>query len=173
MPGHADHPERKPTRLPAWDYASAGGYFITTCLQQREPRFGSVIHGAMRLNAAGEMVTATWIANAVRYPGVVLDAFVVMPDHLHAIVYIGAAPSVSEQRAGLSRLMQSFKSITTLEYGRGVRAGLHPPYDRVLWQRSFYDHIVRDDRDLERVRAYIEGNPGRWTEKYGDTPSQS
>lgn len=166
MTSRVEHPLRRPTRLRVWDYTSAGGYFVTIGLQNRERRFGDVIDHVMHLNQAGEMVTSAWIANVERYPDVVLDAFVVMPDHVHAIVAIGTDPSIPEPSAGLVRLVQSFKSITTVEYGRGVRAGTYPPYDRVLWQRGFHDHIIRNDRDLDRVRAYIEGNPARWTEKH-------
>jgi REP element-mobilizing transposase RayT len=65
----------------------------------------------------------------------------------------------------LSRIIQAFKSISTIEYGRGVKTGAFPPYHRALWQRSYYDRMLRGDRDVERARQYIELNPHRWIER--------
>ncbi len=140
-------------------------YFVTICVQHREPRFGDVVEGQVRLNGAGEMITSTWEANIDRYPGSALDAFVVMPNHIHAIVFLGADPKHHESKSQLSAIVQSFKSISTVEYTRGVRSGTYPPFDKVLWQRSFHDRILANDRALESAHAYTEGNPGRWTER--------
>lgn len=154
-------PVRKPIRLTGYDYANCGVYFITVCVQHMDWRFGVVEGGRVCLNEAGMMVSDTWEANVTRYPGVALDAYVVMPNHLHAIVFLGGDPAVPVSDVTLSRVVQSFKSRSTVEYTRGVHAGRYPPYDRVLWQRSFYDKILRNDRALQAARAYIEGNPGR------------
>jgi REP element-mobilizing transposase RayT len=87
-----------------------------------------------------------------------------MPNHIHGIVHIGTAPS-RVANISLTDLVQTFKSLTTVEYARGVRENRYPTYDRVLWQRSFYDRILRDRRSLEAARQYIESNPARWIEK--------
>jgi putative transposase len=155
----------RPARISGYDYAAAGIYFITICVQHMEARFGAIENGEIRLNAAGEMVTRVWQENIERYPGAALDLFVVMPDHMHAIVFLGTDPSATHKSASLTRIIQSFKSLTTVEYARGVKQGICPPYDRVLWQRGFHDRILRNDRELERARAYIEANPGRAQEK--------
>jgi REP element-mobilizing transposase RayT len=160
-----EHPVRKPTRIPGYDYASPGMYFITICLQQREPRFGFVKDGEMQLNAAGQMIASQWQENIARYSGAALDVFIVMPDHMHAIVYLGTDPTFSSERAALTRIVQSFKSLTTVEYTRGIKAGTYQPFDRVLWQRGFYDRILRNPHELEKARSYIEANPARAQEK--------
>jgi len=159
------HPVRKPTRLRHFDYASCGMYFVTICVQHMESRFGYVVDGEVALNDAGAMIASTWGENIHRYRGSALDAFVVMPNHLHSIVFIGTDPNNPETDTSLNKIVQSFKSISTVEYARDVRAGKYPPFDKVLWQRGYHDRIFRNDRALDGARAYIEGNPGRWMER--------
>jgi REP element-mobilizing transposase RayT len=133
-----------------------------------ELRFGDLDVDRIVLNDAGTMVGELWMANVVRHPGAALDAFIVMPNHLHAIVLIGAEPG--ETTANLNDVVGMFKSLSTAAYGQGVRSGSYPPYEIALWQRSYYDRIIRDAADLERTRAYIEGNQARWIEKYQSAP---
>ena len=140
-------------------------YFVTMCVQGMEHRFGRVENSKVVLNPAGGLVYRTWIENAKRYPDATLDWFIVMPNHLHAIVIIGADPAERGHPSDLSAIVGSFKSISTVEYGRGVRSGAFSPYDGSLWQRGYYDRVLRDDHDLDRARQYIEANPGRWTER--------
>jgi REP element-mobilizing transposase RayT len=130
-----------------------------------QTRFGSIEDGEARLNDAGAMVADCWLSNVSRYPSAALDQFVVMPNHMHAIVFLGTDPGLPERGASLSRIVQSFKSITTVEYAKGVRLGTFPPFERVLWQRGFHDKIIRNDRALEAARLYIEGNPGQMQEQ--------
>lgn len=158
-------PVRKPTRIPDFNYASAGMYFITICTQHMEARFGQIDDGLVSLNDAGMMIVSTWQDNMARYPGAVLDAFVVMPDHMHAIVFLGTDPELSNPGVTLSQIVQSFKSVSTVEYTRGVQSGMYPAFDRVLWQRGFHDRILRNDQALNAARTYIEGNPGRMHER--------
>lgn len=164
-----EQPVRKPTRLRGVDYAAAGAYFVTMCVQHMEPRFGTIRDGQVILNTAGEMVARVWEENIARYPGTELDAYVVMPNHMHAIVFLGTDPDI-DLNAALTRIVQSFKSLTTVEYTRGVRDGIYPPYERILWQRSFNERILRDDREMDIVRTYIESNPGRAQEKHDSLP---
>ncbi len=133
--------------------------------QHKELRFGTIEDGLVQLNEAGAMVSSSWESNVSRYPGAALDVFVVMPDHIHAIVFLGTEPDQPESAATLSRVNQSFKSISTVEYTSGVRAGRFPTYNKVLWQRGFHDKILRSDRALEAARAYGEANPGKWAEQ--------
>lgn len=155
-----EHPVRKPTRRRGFDYTTAGGYFITICAQHREPRFGTIETHQVILNPAGEMIARTWEENIARYPGTASDTYVIMPDHMHAIVLLGTEPNV-DRHASLSRIVQSFKSMSTVEYTRDAKSGIYPPYDRTLWQRGFYERILRNDRELDFVRRYIEANPSR------------
>jgi REP element-mobilizing transposase RayT len=129
-----------------------------------EPRFGEVIGDDLRMNRAGDLIANIWESNIERFPGAELDAFVVMPNHLHAILFIGTDPATT-QRQNLTRIIQAFKSVSTIEYGRRVKLNEFPPYERALWQRSFYDRMLRDERDLEAARRYIESNPFRWIER--------
>lgn len=157
--------DRKPTKMPNFDYGQAATWFVTICLRNMaELRFGEMREDRLMLNQAGTLIGEAWTANIERYPGASLDAFVVMPNHLHGIVLIGAEPVAPA--ANLNDIIATFKSVSTAEYGRGVREGMFPPYESSLWQRSYYDRIIRDEVDLERARAYIEGNPFRWIEKY-------
>lgn len=131
-----DLPKRKHTRIRDYDYSAAGTYFITTCLQGMVQRFGRVENGLMYLNDAGNMAHRLWIENGSRYDDVLLDAFVLMPNHLHAIVIIGSEPRERHTPTSLETVVGAFKSVSTVEYGRGVRAGTFPRYEHALWQRS-------------------------------------
>ena len=139
MTHEPSNPRRKRLRAQGFDYAEPGTYFVTTCVDQMEHRFGQV-----------------------------RDGFVVMPNHVHGILILGS--DASDHPTSLSRITQTFKSESTVEYGRGVKAGRFPRYDRALWQRGFHDKILRDDRMLEAARLYIESNPGRWDENRGGCP---
>lgn len=164
-------PVRKPPRLSGFDYAACGMYFITICVQHMESRFGAIDDGGVRLNEAGVMIASTWEANATRYPGVALDAFVVMANHFHAIVFLGTDPGTASPGVTLSGIVQSFKSCSTVEYTRGVRAGRLPAFDRVLWQRGFYDRTLPHQRALDAACAYIESNLGRSRERLDMIPT--
>jgi REP element-mobilizing transposase RayT len=90
---------------------------------------------------------------------------VVMPNHLHGILLVGAHPADlvgTTHRQSLGKYMQWFKSITTHDYIEGVKHDQWPPFDNRLWQRNYYEHVIRNDRDLERIRLYIGANPSRW-----------
>ncbi len=177
---------RRSIRLPGYDYASAGTYFVTLCTHNRADLFGDVVDDAMRLNACGEIVTAVWLATAKHFD-VVLDAFVVMPNHFHAIVHIlgddvthgrgeASPPSLYRARAdgdasplqiganargaaprSLGAIIQNFKSVSARKMNQAVCASSSP-----VWQRNYYEHIVRNDRELNAIRKYIEDNPMRW-----------
>ena len=134
-------------------------YFITICIQSMEPRLGSIVDSSVVLNAAGEMVASIWESNAARFAGIALDDFVVMPNHLHAIIFLGADPELAEAKATLSRVVQGFKSESTVRYIEGVKSGSFPPFNRVLWQRGFYDRIIRNQDRWTAARRYIEVNP--------------
>lgn len=156
------HPVRKPLRLPGYDYSEPGMYFVTICTRNMECRFGEIVEGQMLMNRAGIMVENDWHANANRYGGIVMDSFIVMPNHVHAIIFLETTPDADVLTHFLSRVVQTFKSITTVNYGRGVRSGVFPAFDRTLWQRGFHEHIIRNDRSLEAIRAYrvYRGPPG-------------
>jgi len=183
---------RRSIRLKGYDYAQPSAYFVTICTQDRACLFGEVVDGQMRLNDAGRMVQRWWDELNRKFPHIRTDAFVVMPNHIHGIVVIepvGATPVGADLRvcpdnervcpdnesgadvrlhgarigAPLSEIVRWFKTMTTNDYIRGVKQyGWTPFYGR-LWQRNYYEHIVRDEASLERVRQYIAENPLHWS----------
>jgi putative transposase len=167
--GHEDGemplPERKSQRLEGYAYSSPGLYVVTIVANTRENWFGDVRGGVMHLNAAGEMVHRLWQLIPERFPSIQPDEIVVMPDHLHGILMLSY--NLPEEKApDLGSIVGAYKSSTTVEYGRGVKTHGWRAYPSQLWQRGFHDHIIRDDRYLERHRRYIAANPARWSEKH-------
>jgi len=164
--------QRRVIRLQGYDYSQAGAYFVTVCTQNRTPLFGDVVDGDLLLNDAGRMVTAEWLALPARFPTIELDAFVVMPNHLHGIIVtttipVGAAlvaapmPSI-KTTPSLGSIVGAFKSRATVEYILGVKTHAWPAFHGRLWQRNYYEHVIRNDESLDRIRQYIYDNPARW-----------
>ena len=176
-----DQHHRQSIRLKGYDYSQAGAYFVTIVTQGRECRFGDIIDGVMRTNEAGQMVEAAWTALPQRFPGIELDAYVVMPNHMHGVIVVGAslvvAPNtvLATNRAGtspaptLGDVVGAFKSITTHAYIQGVYDGGWLPFDKRVWQRNYYEHIIRSKIELNAIRQYIIDNPAQW-EQDRDNP---
>jgi REP element-mobilizing transposase RayT len=154
-----DRRHRYSIRLRGYDYAQAGAYFVTLCVQGRAALFGRVVDGAVELTEIGRIVAEEWEHTPALRPNVVLDTFVVMPDHLHRIVVIvrrddGAArPEAARPRSpahSLGAIVRGFKAAVVRRAGTPI------------WQRNYYEHIIRNDADLDRIRHYIATNPARW-----------
>lgn len=146
---------RRSIRLKGYDYAQAGAYFVTLCTQGRSFLFGEIADNEMQANEAGAMVIEEWHALPTRYPGVHLDALVLMPNHLHAILFLapeeaagaGLVPapgSVTPEVGATTRVaptlgdvVGAFKSITTVQYARGVDTRGWPAFSKRLWQRNY------------------------------------
>jgi putative transposase len=156
------------TRLPGWDYTNAGWYFVTFCTRDRIRFLGHIVGQEMHLSPAGEIVAEEWQRTAHIRPNVVLDKWVVMPDHLHGIIVIVEAPPRSTEAArrvgsstsrltsgSLGAIIGQLKSVCT----KRIRAA--GPAD-FAWHPRFYEHIIRDQASLRRIRAYIASNPARW-----------
>ncbi len=148
--------KRKTPRLQGFDYSRNGAYFITICTKDRAPLFASV--GADSISA--RMIERTFVETIERYEGVDAPLYVVMPNHFHAIITILRADM--ESAPTISQIVQSFKRYSTIEYTKMVKNGVLPPFDGQIWQRSFYDHIIRDREDYEEHLRYIRDNPKRW-----------
>lgn len=150
-------------RLRGHDYTQPGAYFVTICTEQRLCLLGEIGgDDTFRASPAGAMIAAFWTKIPDRYPHIELDDMVVMPNHVHGILFIPGDFDHVQQQSGISQVMQWFKSITTVEYTRGVKQDGWPPFPKRLWQPGFHDHIVRNDRDLKRLRDYMDGNPANW-----------
>ena len=148
--------ERKQLRLKQWDYASNGAYFITICTKDRKCLFGPV--GADSISA--RMIDKTFNEIINQYHNVYCSKYVIMPNHFHAIIHIERADM--ESAPTISRIIQEFKRYSTIEYIKLVKHNILPPFEKQLWQRSYYDHIIRNQQDYEDAWNYIDGNPLKW-----------
>jgi putative transposase len=146
-------PQRKSPRLPDYDYSQEGVYFVTICLQNpRVHLFGRVIEGEMWLNNFGAIVWHCWQDLPNHYDHIDLDAFIVMPNHIHAIILI-----VSQHQYGLSEVVRALKSYSAKRINKQRNTT-----GTKIWQRSFHDHIIRNEADLNRLREYTIYNAAKW-----------
>jgi putative transposase len=148
---------RRSVRLRGYDYSQAGAYFITICTQNRQCLFGYITEGAMVLNDAGRMVADCWLQIPHHFPHVELDEWVVMPNHIHGIVIIVRAnpPHPTGTGRTIGSMVRGFKiGVTTWYWQRSVSSK--------IWQRNYWDHIIRNESELHRTRQYILDNPMRW-----------
>jgi putative transposase len=170
------HP-RHSLRLQGFNYAREGMYFVTVCLKDRACLFGDISDGKMILNDAGRMIQAVWDDIPSHYAGIATDSFIIMPNHIHAIIVIvgatpcgrpnldkGQAQGPAPTELSLADVVHRFKTMTTKQYTDGVKQMDWPPFRGLLWQRNYYEHVIRDEDDLNRIRQYIMENPLRWAE---------
>jgi putative transposase len=180
---------RQSIRLKGYDYSRMGAYFVTIRTHGRECLFGEVADGGMRLNHIGEVVQAIWTGLPKRFSNVMMDEYMVMPNHFHGIIVTVGAPlaasgfeSKSENQGGaeqgaasgaghfaeqgaassaptIGKIIRAFKSISAVNVNRLLdRQGVP------VWQRNYYDRIIRDEGELNAVRKYILDNPIKWGE---------
>jgi len=154
---------RRSIRLADFDYTTAGVYFVTVCVQDRVPLLGNLSGGKMQENEAGLMVRAAWEGLPEHYPGVSVDAFVSMPDHVHGILVLNDHDP-NDAALSLPDIMQRWKSWTTTLYRRGVNEQNWQPFPSRLWQRNYYERIVRDEKEWQRYKDYIGHNPLKWAD---------
>ncbi|WP_354636227.1 transposase [Planktothricoides raciborskii] len=184
MTYNPDIHKRQSIRLKGYDYSQSGFYFITICCYQRECLFGDIIHSQIILNNFGELVKKEWLKSAEIRQEIKLGEFVIMPNHFHGIVIInqtnnnynhvhtndvganGRSPlqeiqsspqQISMTPKSLSSLIAGFKSATTKKINI-IRNTPKTP----VWQRNYYDHIIRNDESLERIREYVQNNHLSW-----------
>jgi putative transposase len=164
---------RRSIRLQGYDYSQAGAYFVTICTQSRKCLFGDIVDGKMQLNDAGRMIQQRWDEIPKHYPGIDTDEVVIMPNHIHGIIVIvGAGPracpglgqpqGVAPTRLSLPDVVHRFKSITTKRYTDGVKQTGWLPFPGKLWQRNYWEHVVRNEQEMDLIRQYIHNNPAQW-----------
>ena len=164
---------RRSMRLEGYDYSQEGWYFITICTQDRRCMFGEMVGCRVQLNDAGLMIESWWMIMTGKFPVVQTDEYVVMPNHFHGIVNVGAAPCgrpITHKGSGqphrvaptLADIVHWFKTMTTNQYIRAVKRGEWPPFRKKLWQRNYYEHVIRDEEELNHFRQYIGDNPANW-----------
>lgn len=180
MKDNCDIHHRRSIRLRGYDYTRAGAYFVTVCVQARECLFGQIVDGAMRLDSYGEIALECWRAIPEHCTHVDLDAFVVMPNHIHGILMLKDTAVQSVQppaEEGFAKLVAgSLPSIVRLYKAAVTRRinSLHDTPATPVWQRNYYEHIIRDQVALDQIRAYIADNPLRWEQDqlHPDNPSK-
>ncbi len=220
MPFHPNIHHRRSIRHREHDYSLPGAYFITACAHNRESLFGHIATGQMHLNHAGRMLQSVWDDLANFYPNIRTDEFIIMPDHIHGIIHVGAAPcgrpdlkngrpgvkngrpdlknghpdlknghpgvkngrpDIKNDRPGIAfehswqprgvaptdmlslpDAVHRFKSLTTKYYMDAAKRGEWPCFNGRLWQRNYWERIIRSDTELQATREYIRNNTMRW-----------
>lgn len=183
---------RRSIRVKGYDYSQAGAYFVTIVTWQREMLFGDIVDGEMKLNRNGKIVQDAWFDLKNHYRHVELGAFVIMPNHVHGIIILvdddgrgGSSvlgktnlpddssagtesllinqtrPYVvkSKPRHGLPEIVRAFKSFSARRINRLRKTDGIP-----VWQRNYYEHIIRNEREMDNIYRYIESNPARWND---------
>lgn len=165
---------RHSIRLKGFDYSQEGLYFVTVCTKDREHIFGDIENGCLNLNPCGKMIRDDWLNLTNRFKHIELDEFILMPNHFHGIVFVGATLVVAQNiRAGtrpaptgspisLGNVIGAFKSITTHKFIQNINTHKWPRFNKRLWQRNYYEHIIRNERDYFAIKQYIEDNPKNW-----------
>jgi REP element-mobilizing transposase RayT len=189
MTYNPDIHKRQSIRLKGYDYSQSGLYFITICCYQRECLFGNIINSQMILNNFGQLIKEEWLKSAEIRKEIELDDFVIMPNHFHGIVIINqeinshfmkndvdfqdnnvgangrsplqqiqsSPPKISMKPKSISSLIAGFKSATTKKINV-----IRNTHQNPVWQRNYYDHIIRNDESLARIREYVQNNPLSW-----------
>ena len=160
-----DLPNRKPPRLPEFDYAQNGAYFVTVCVEGRARILGEIVGAGPRparceLSPFGEIVLEVWEDLPNHTSGITLGPFVIMPDHIHAIIILddgraglGPAPTA------LTEVVRQLKSFSARRINRLRNSSGCP-----LWQRGYYEHVIRSREDFRSCAEYIANNPAKWAE---------
>ena len=167
---------RRSIRLSHYDYSQPGAYFITMVTHGRDCLFGKIVRGDMQLSAMGQIAEEHWRLIPEHFLHVALGAYVIMPDHVHGIIIIQASSdAVASERRGTTMLcpnppreefgkpvkgsiptiIRSYKAAVT----NRIQKELHTTG---IWQRNYYEHIIRNEAEYNRIHAYIEANPARW-----------
>jgi len=165
-----DARHRRSLRLPGYDYSQSNAYFLTICAAHKKFLFGNIKDGIMRLSEAGQVLVEEWLNTAKLRPYLTLDESVVMPNHFHGILWVNETPKQGTARraptmerfgkpvkGSLPTIIGAFKAAVT----RRINA-LRNSGKGEVWQRGYYEHVIRDDESLNRIREYIMHNPLNW-----------
>ena len=147
---------RKSIRLKDYDYAKNGLYFVTICVQNREHLLGKIVDGQYSVYDSEKMISLVWNDLGEHINGVITYEFVIMPNHVHGII------ALENSSLNLSEIIRRFKTFTTRQYIKNVGHLQWQPFCKRLWQRNYYEHIIRNEQSLEKLRTYIENNPLKW-----------
>ncbi|MDR1679138.1 MAG: transposase [Prevotellaceae bacterium] len=181
---------RRSIRLKGYDYSQAGMYFITICVQNRVCMLGEIINGEMQLNEYGRIAHDEWLKLSERYPNALLDVFQIMPNHMHGIIVLMEKDNASAVGAGFTPAPTGFtpaQNRATARVAPTVAARVAPTVGNIvgaykslvangclkicksrneylgkLWQRNYFEHIIRNEKSYQHIADYIATNPARW-----------
>ena len=156
---------RRSLRLRDYNYSQPGAYFVTICTHQRLCLLGEIAPGTMCLSDSGSIVWNCWHRLVEHYPDLELDAFVIMPNHVHGVLAlvdpVGAglkpAPTFVYRRHGLTEIVRAFKTFSSRRINQ-----LRGTPGRRVWQRGYYEHVIRNEADLHEIRQYVVNSPLKW-----------
>jgi putative transposase len=156
------YPQRRDIRLHSYNYSWQGAYFVTICTHDKQSLFGNIIEGTMKLNSCGAIADSVWKAIPLHYPEVNNNVFIIMPNHIHGIIIIQNAKRAGQRPAPtkghpLSEIVRAFKSYTSRE----INERSSYPGTKV-WQRGYYEHVIRNEEEYTRIGDYILFNTARW-----------
>ena len=169
MHNHPEYPQRRSIRLPEYDYSSQGAYFVTLVTNQWRHLFGNIENADVTLSKLGKIVRKEWLRSAQirKELEIQADEFVIMPNHMHGIVWIKTEylvrpgvetkPEFKRKQKSLGTFIAGFKSSVT-------RIASMELSIENIWQRNYYEHVIRDEADWERIALYIQDNPRKWEE---------
>jgi len=160
MPYNPQSYQRRSIRLKDYDYSQEGAYFVTICTQNHKPLLGEIRNAEMVLNEYGKIVAECWLWLSKQYPHVELDEWVLMPNHMHGIIILcrgGSRTAPTGIYKPLGRLIGAFKTTSTKRINV-----LHRTPGARVWQRNYYEHVIRNEDDLNEIRQYILDNPVQW-----------
>ena len=149
-----DFNHRQSIRLNGYDYSMSGAYFITIYTYEREYLFGDIANETIELNTFGDIARSHWHQLSQHHPSIIMDESIVMPNHLHGIIILESSTGSTKS---ISEIIRGFKTFSSKEINkeRGFRGV-------PVWQRNYYDRIMRNELELDRVRQYIINNPQNW-----------
>ena len=174
MPNEDRKLNRRSMRLKEYDYTQSGAYFLTLCAYNRKCLFGEIIDSQIILTELGKIVKEEWERSPSVRSGIVHDEFIIMPNHIHGIVFIenpdhkgvgatGRSPlqitARGPQKLSLGAFVSNFKASVTLRFKK-----ISLSKNLLVWQRNYYEHVIRNDIDLEEIREYIQTNSSKWLE---------
>ncbi len=158
--------QRRSIRLPKYDYSQSGAYFVTICTQNRKCFFGQILNNEMQLNDDGMFVSKCWHEIPRHFPHATLDEFVIMPNHIHGIIILENKTVGANNHSPLHNWPKgTSKTIGSMIRGFkiGATKGLREKYPEMnLWQRNYYEHVIRNENDLNQTRQYVINNPLNW-----------
>ncbi len=158
-------PKRKSLRLKHYDYSQQGLYFVTICCQKHSCYYGSIKNDTMQLNHAGIMIEKWTLKIPEKFTNLMVHDYVIMPNHFHCVIGIdGIQTAIAHTGATLASVVQWFKTMTTNDYIKNVKSDNWQRFDKKLWQRSFHEHVIRNQQSHEMIVDYIKYNPQKWAD---------